>query len=85
MEIIIILIVGGLVGYVASLIVGGSGDFLIDIVIGCVGALLAEYLFHRGSILQGNFSIESLLIALVGAIILLFVVGLIRRGTANRQ
>ena len=84
MELIVILIVGGLIGYVASLLVGGSGNFLVDIAIGCIGAFLAEFLFHRGSILQGNFSIESLVIALVGAIVLLLVVGLIRRSQLPR-
>lgn len=54
---------------------------LLNIVVGIVGALLAGWLFGRGNILSGDFNLVSLLFALLGAIILLFIVGLFRGRT----
>lgn len=85
MNIIIWLIAGALVGWVASLIMKTSGrqGLIIDIVVGIVGAFLAGYflspLFGISTINQGNFSIPALLVSLAGAVILLFIVSLIRK------
>lgn len=54
---------------------------LLNIVVGIVGALLAGWLFDRGNFLSGDFNLVSLLFALLGAIILLFIVGLFRGRT----
>jgi uncharacterized membrane protein YeaQ/YmgE (transglycosylase-associated protein family) len=79
------LIVGGLLGWVASMIMGTNdkqGIFL-NIVVGIVGAflggLILSPLFGTGTINQYDFSMGSLLVSLLGAIILLFIVGLFRR------
>jgi uncharacterized membrane protein YeaQ/YmgE (transglycosylase-associated protein family) len=83
---IVWLIAGAVVGWVASIIMKTSGrqGLVIDIVVGIVGAFLAGYflspLVGVGTINQGNFSIEALLVSLVGAVALLFIVRLIRRG-----
>jgi uncharacterized membrane protein YeaQ/YmgE (transglycosylase-associated protein family) len=57
---------------------------LIDIVVGIVGAFVAGYLltplFGIGTINQNNFSLPALLVSLGGAVILLAVVNLFRRG-----
>jgi len=87
MNFIIWLIAGALVGWVASRIMKTSGrqGLIIDIVVGIVGALLAGYflspLLGVSTINQGNFSIPALLISLAGAVILLFLVRLVRRAS----
>ena len=63
-----------------------TGD-LLNIVVGVVGALLAGFLlaplFGVGTINQSNFSLPSLLVSLLGAIILLAIVNLVRRGAVR--
>jgi uncharacterized membrane protein YeaQ/YmgE (transglycosylase-associated protein family) len=85
MSFILWLIVGGLLGWVASMIMGTNDTQgkLLNIVVGIVGAflggLLLAPLFDTGTINQGDFSFGSLIVSLLGAVILLFIVGLFRR------
>lgn len=82
MGIIIILIVGALVGWVAGMIVRSGGGLLFDIVVGIVGALIAGFLFGGGaSIINAPLNAMSILYSLLGAVILLVIVKLIRRAT----
>jgi uncharacterized membrane protein YeaQ/YmgE (transglycosylase-associated protein family) len=89
MNIIIMLIVGGLIGWIASMIMRTNAQqgMILNIVVGIVGALLAGLLlaplFGTGSITQGDFSLSGLLISLVGAVVLLAIVNLFRRGTVR--
>ena len=89
MNVIIMLIVGGLIGWIASMIMRTNAQqgIILNIVVGIVGALLAGLLlaplFGTGSITQGDFSLSGLLISLVGAVILLAIVNLFRRGTVR--
>ena len=82
---IVWIIVGAIIGWVASKIMGTSGQqgLLLDIVVGIVGALLAGWfltpLFGVGTINQADFSLPALLVSLLGAVILLAIVRLIRR------
>jgi len=46
-NLIVVLIVGAIIGYVASMIMRTRGGLLVDIVVGVVGALLASYLFNK--------------------------------------
>jgi uncharacterized membrane protein YeaQ/YmgE (transglycosylase-associated protein family) len=81
MSVIIILIVGALVGWLAGMIMRSGGGIIFDIVVGIVGALIAGFLFGGGaSILNAPLNITSILFSLVGAIILLAVYKLIVRG-----
>ena len=82
MSIIIWLIVGGICGWLASLIMRTDAQqgIILNIVVGIVGAAIAGLLLGKGNLNQG-ISIETFLWSLVGAIILLAVVNLIRRGT----
>ncbi|WP_129794221.1 GlsB/YeaQ/YmgE family stress response membrane protein [Sphingosinicella sp. CPCC 101087] len=81
MGIIIILIVGALVGWVAGMIMRTGGGILFDIVIGIVGALIAGFLFGGGaSILNAPLNLTSILYSLIGAIILLALYKLVMRG-----
>ncbi|HEX6318129.1 MAG TPA: GlsB/YeaQ/YmgE family stress response membrane protein [Burkholderiales bacterium] len=85
MSFIIWLIVGGLLGWIASMIMGTNDKqgILLNIVVGIVGAflggLLLAPLFGTGTINRGDFSIASLLVSLVGAVILLAIVNFFRR------
>ena len=79
MNLIIILIVGALVGWLAGMLMRSGGGILFDIVVGIVGALIAGFLFG-GSILSAPLSITAILYSLLGAIILLAIVKLVTRG-----
>ena len=83
MTLIIILIVGALVGWLAGMIMRSGGGILFDILVGIVGAVIAGFLFG-GSILDAPLSITAILYSLLGAIILLAIVKLLRRGTGGR-
>jgi uncharacterized membrane protein YeaQ/YmgE (transglycosylase-associated protein family) len=85
MNILIWLVIGGLVGWVASMIMktdGQQGIFL-NVIVGIVGAFVGGFLISpllgSSTINQGNFSLPGLLVSLVGAIILLAVVNMFRR------
>ncbi len=83
---IIWLIVGGIIGWIASLIMrtDASQGVILNVVVGIVGALLAGFLISPlvglPTINQDAFSIGALLISLLGAVILLAIVNLFRRG-----
>jgi uncharacterized membrane protein YeaQ/YmgE (transglycosylase-associated protein family) len=85
MSFILWLIIGGLLGWVASMIMGTNDQQgkLLNIVVGIVGAflggLLLAPLLGTGTINQGDFSFGSLITSLLGAVVLLFIVGLFRR------
>jgi len=82
---IIAIIVGGLIGWVASMIMGRDASMGIfwNIVVGLIGALLGGFigsaLFGVGSTLT-SFSIPGLLMSLLGAVVLLAIANLIQRG-----
>jgi uncharacterized membrane protein YeaQ/YmgE (transglycosylase-associated protein family) len=87
-NLIVWLVVGGLVGWVAGLLLQSSGNgIILNIVIGIAGAFLGGWLlgpyFHAGTINQQDFSLPSLVVSLLGAVILLAIVNLIRRGTSR--
>jgi uncharacterized membrane protein YeaQ/YmgE (transglycosylase-associated protein family) len=89
MNLIVWLIVGGIVGWLASLVMRTDAQqgVLLNIVVGIVGAFLGGLLIGpmvgSSGINQGNFSLPGLLVSLVGAIILLGIVNLLRRGRAR--
>ena len=85
MNFIVWLIIVGSMGWVASMIMktdAQQGIFL-NIVVGIVGAFLAGLLLSPmlgiSTINQGSLSLPSLLVSLLGAVLLLFIVNLIRR------
>jgi uncharacterized membrane protein YeaQ/YmgE (transglycosylase-associated protein family) len=86
---IVWIIVGGILGWIASMIMRTDAQqgALLNIIVGIIGAivggLLLAPLFGTGTINQGDFSLSSLLVSLLGAIVLLAIVNLIRRGTVR--
>jgi uncharacterized membrane protein YeaQ/YmgE (transglycosylase-associated protein family) len=86
MNFIIWLVVGGLIGWVASMIMrtdAQQGMFL-NVVVGIVGSMLGGWLvaplLGAGTVNQNDFSIRGLLASLIGAVILLAIVNMVRRG-----
>jgi uncharacterized membrane protein YeaQ/YmgE (transglycosylase-associated protein family) len=84
---IVWLVVGAIIGWVASRLMGQREGLLLNIIVGIVGAFLAGLvltpLLGIGTINQGNFSLPALIVSLVGAIALLAIVHVFRRGTAR--
>ncbi|UNU45099.1 GlsB/YeaQ/YmgE family stress response membrane protein [Sphingopyxis sp. YF1] len=86
MDFIIAIIVGGIIGWLASIVMrtdAQQGIFL-NIIVGCIGSILGRLLLGGligGGHLRGDaFDWRTLLTAFVGAIILLAIVNLVRRG-----
>lgn len=81
MGIIIWLIVGGVVGWLAGMVMRDNQGILLNIVVGIVGAAIAGFLF--GGSINDVITISTFVYSLLGAIILLAIVNLIRRGTVR--
>ena len=89
MGLIILLVVGSLIGWLASIAMrtdAQQGIFL-NIVVGIVGAMVAGLLLSpllgMAPITSGNYSIGSLFVSFLGAVVLLAVVNLFRRGAVR--
>ena len=87
MNILIWLIIGGIIGWLASVIMRTQEGIILNIVVGIVGALIGGWLISplvgAGTINQGDLSVASLGVSLLGAIILLAIVNLFRSGRAR--
>ena len=89
MNFIIWLIVGGVIGWLASIVMKTNAQqgMLLNVVVGVVGAMLGGWLLSPllgvGTINQDNFSLAAMLVSLGGAVILLAIVNLVRRGTVR--
>lgn len=86
MNLIIWLVIGGVIGWVASLIMRTDAQqgLFLNVIVGIVGAMLGGWLlsplFGAGTINSSDFSLAGLGVSLLGAIILLAIVNLFRRG-----
>jgi len=89
MGIIILLVVGGIIGWLASMIMHTDGQqgVILNVVVGIVGALLAGFvvtpLIGGVPITAGVISLQSIVVSLLGAIVLLAIVNLVRRGSVR--
>jgi uncharacterized membrane protein YeaQ/YmgE (transglycosylase-associated protein family) len=85
MNIIVWLVVGGILGWIASIIMKTDAQqgIGLNVVVGILGALIGGWviapMFTTGTINQGDFSLPSLVASLIGAIFLLAVVNLVQR------
>jgi uncharacterized membrane protein YeaQ/YmgE (transglycosylase-associated protein family) len=86
---ILIIIVGGILGWLASIVMrtDASQGVFLNIVVGIIGALLAGFLvtplIGGAPITSGSFDIMSLVASFIGALILLAIVNLFRRGSVR--
>lgn len=81
---IIALIVGGIAGWLASMVMNRDASMGIfwNIVVGCVGSIVGNLIANQFGIAGSvqEFSITGLIVAVVGAIVLLGIVNLVQRG-----
>jgi len=82
MNLIIWLVVGGVIGWLASIVMKTNAQqgMVLNVVVGIIGAVLGGWLMGRGTINNADLSLPSLLVSFVGAVVLLAIVNLIRRG-----
>ncbi len=86
---IIWLVLGGIIGWLASIVMRTNAQqgMLLNVIVGIIGAILGGMLlsplFGVGALSQDNFSLPALGIAFLGAIILLAIVNLFRRGSVR--
>ncbi|GGD71719.1 GlsB/YeaQ/YmgE family stress response membrane protein [Croceicoccus mobilis] len=85
MGIIIMIIVGGIIGWLASIVMRTDAQqgILLNVVVGIVGALIAGLVVGGNQIASGAFNLSSLLFSFLGAVVLLAIVNLFRRGTVR--
>ena len=87
MNFIIWLVVGGLIGWVASTLMKTAAQqgLILNVVVGTVGAMLGGWflapMFGTGTINSNDFSLARLGVSLLGAIALLAIMNLLRRGS----
>jgi uncharacterized membrane protein YeaQ/YmgE (transglycosylase-associated protein family) len=80
MGILLWIVFGALAGWIASMIVKTNQGLLLDIVVGIIGAVIGGFIFQAfGAAGVTGFNVYSLLVAIVGAIVLLWIVKAARR------
>jgi len=89
MDFILIIIIGGILGWLASMVMRTDAQqgIVLNIVVGVIGAILAGFfvtpLIGGAPITEGAFDIRSLIASFIGALILLAIVNLLRRGSVR--
>jgi uncharacterized membrane protein YeaQ/YmgE (transglycosylase-associated protein family) len=85
MSILAWLVVGLIAGFLANLIVNrGGGGLLFSLVIGVIGALVGGFLFNQfGEPGPSGINLYSILVATVGAVVVLFIYHLLMRGRSR--
>ena len=82
MSIIGWIIIGGLAGWIASMLVGRREGCLTNIVIGIIGALVGGFSYAQltGVPFIAQFNLGTLVVAVIGAVVVLVVLGALTRG-----
>ncbi|MCB2047377.1 MAG: GlsB/YeaQ/YmgE family stress response membrane protein [Novosphingobium sp.] len=89
MTLILVLIVGGIIGWLASILMRTDAQqgIILNVVVGVIGALLSGFLvtplIGGAPITSGTFDVLSLFASFLGSVILLAVVNLFRRGAVR--
>lgn len=83
MTILLTIVMGAIVGYLASIIMKSPQGMLMDIVLGIVGAIVGSFIMNLlGQPGAAGFNVYSFLVALLAAIVIIWVGRLLARGTA---
>jgi uncharacterized membrane protein YeaQ/YmgE (transglycosylase-associated protein family) len=87
MHFIIALIMGGIIGWIAGMVMRDQGGIIWNILIGCVGSIVGRFLLgsfsNQGHLTQNPFDPMTLIVAFVGAVILLAIYNLVKRGAVR--
>ena len=89
MNVLIWLAVGGVLGWLASIVMKTDGQqgIILNVVVGIVGSLIARFIiapmFGTGTINTNDFTIAGLMVSFIGAVVLLALVNLVRRGAVR--
>jgi uncharacterized membrane protein YeaQ/YmgE (transglycosylase-associated protein family) len=80
---IVWLVVGGVVGWLASMVMRTDGQqgVILNVVVGIIGSVIASFLFGGG--INQVITVTTFVYSLIGAIILLAIVNLVRRGSVR--
>ena len=80
-NIVLWIVIGGLAGWIASMIMkrDASMGAIANVVVGIVGAVIGGFLVNLFGYDVNTFSLPGLLVAIVGAVILLAIIGALRR------
>jgi len=87
MNFLIWIVVGGVIGWLASMVMRTNAQqgMFLNVVVGIVGAMLGGWLIApllgQGTINSNDFSLGGLAVSFIGALILLAIVNLVRRGS----
>jgi len=85
MNMVLWIVLGGLIGWLASIVMGTKQGVVLNVLIGVVGAFLAGIslapLLGTGTVNHNDFSLPSLLVSFLGALVLLGIVSVVRRGS----
>jgi len=79
MDLLWFILIGLIAGWLASAIVGGGFGLVGDIVVGIVGSFLGGFLFRTFGVSAGGGTLGSIIVATVGAIVLILLLRLVRR------
>ena len=80
MELLWFLLIGLAAGWLAGQLMKGGGFGVVgDIIVGVIGALLGGYLFRVSGVYPGGGLLGSLVVATVGAVVLLFLLRLVKK------
>jgi uncharacterized membrane protein YeaQ/YmgE (transglycosylase-associated protein family) len=77
------LIIGGVVGWLAGLIMRDNNGVIVNIIVGIVGSFLGGLILSRGDINNSPLTVGTFAVSLLGAVILLGIVNLVRRGSVR--
>jgi uncharacterized membrane protein YeaQ/YmgE (transglycosylase-associated protein family) len=83
MNLILWLVAGAVIGWLAGLVMNDREGTPLNIVIGIVGAMIGGFLTGYSTINQNVFNLTSLLVSFIGAVVLLAIVKLVRRASAR--
>ncbi len=85
MNIILLIVFGGIVGWLASIITESRGGVLWDIILGIVGSLLGGWIMNAfGQPGVSGFNLYSFLVGILGAIVLVYIGRALQSATHNR-
>ena len=82
---IVWVVIGGIIGWLASIVMRTDGQqgLFLNVIVGIVGAFLAGLVVGGGQINAENYSVTSLIASFVGAVVLLAIVNVVRRGAVR--